>query len=423
MNPVSKIAKLLRTPDKVLIDLENKMQKITGKKEVLDKIVKKHDENIKAKLEKLGLAGNRPLLAEKVYETLVDKVKKDNQALFGHFHKPDLSTQIGCRTLINAVKELTGDLTGFYLKKEKAKELFRLNPPRQIMKSLGYGGDVEKMLEREDIFELFCALRFVEEKDWLNNVFFKTYDILTKNDFEKRKIKVMVLPERWGKIGQKFMGKKLHHMSHLKELGLIFVIPATNSDLEKIIYLFFMTLHYSYEVDWHSRLFESYSQEKDFIKKMLNALKVEATSTPLPNEEKMSWRIVPNYLAKNDSNDFRLYEPHINPEAWFYTKTALAIEKFFRRFPEIGLGFWQDSDALAGYFPLDTANGKERALVSFDLFDNGISLLRQDVFENRQRYHQHEALWNKIFVDYIGEKTMESLMIENTNKGYVTLNS
>lgn len=411
--------------------MEKKMEKISGQKGIVEKIVQENDRQVERVLEELGFRDLAPkkikrgakLLnsptAEQVYQALIDKVKKDDQKLFEHFHQPDFSTALGCRSLINATKELTNHLKGFYLKENKAKELLLLNPPKQIMANLGYGADIEKMLAQEDTFEIFCALRFVEDSRWLNDVFFKPYRALTRDDFEERAIKVLVLPERWTGIGQKFLGKKLHHMSHLKELGVVFIIPVAKRAIGETLYLFFMTLHYIYEVDWYSRLFEKYSREEDFAEKMVNALKVEVTGHPLPDKKKMSWRIVAKYLAKSDPNDPRLAEPHISPEAWHYTKTASAINKFARRFPETGLAFWQGLDAVGDYFPVNSSG--EEKLISFDLFDNGISLLRQIGFESKYFYHQQEALWNKVFINYLGEEELDKIMVENLDKGYVTL--
>jgi len=70
------------------------------------------------------------------------------------------------------------------------------------------------------------------------------------------------------------------------------------------------------------------------------------------------------------------------------------------------------------YFP---SNSKKETLISFDLFDNGISLLRQAGFQSKYLYHQQEALWNKVFSEYMGEGTMDKLMMENLDKGYITL--
>jgi len=208
-------------------------------------------------------------------------------------------------------------------------------------------------------------------------------------------------------------------MSHLKELGLVFIIPVDQHHPGEIIYLFFMTLHYIHETDWYSKLFEKYSQDKDFTKRMMEVLKVEANGDPLPDHGKMSWRIIPSYLAKKDENDPRLAQPHINPEALFFAKTANLIQKFAERFPEIGLGFWDNLDITGEYF---SSNDSE-TLISFDLFDNGVYLQQGQVdFNAKYLYHQQEALWNEIFSQYMGQEAMEKLMIDNLDKGFVTLN-
>src|SRR3989338_8169872 len=357
MKPKAKIAKLLRTSEEVILDLERKMEGVSGKKGVIEKIVGENEKKIKQKLTDLAFGRWTPKTlgvhlpnAEEVYIALIEKTKQTDQALFKHFHQPDFSTAIGCQTLINATRELTGDVSGFYLKREKAAELLRLNPPKNIMAALGYGTDIEKMLAYEDIFEIFSALRFIEDETWLNDVFFRPYENLK-------------------------------------------------------------------EVDWHSNLFKEYSSQKDFAKKLISALKVEVSGLPLPDKEKMSWRIVAKYLGKKDPNDPRLFEPHTSPEAWHFTKTNRAIEKFSSHFPELELDFWRDLDWAGEYFIF---NGEE-TLISFGLYDNGIALLKQGGFESKYLYHQQEALWNKIFMEYMGEEMMDKLMREGLERGYITL--
>jgi len=423
------MAELLRgTPKEVILNLDKKMEKVTGKKGVIEKIVQENERKVEEKLRELGQGqspGDSPqrtvlVTAEEVYQALIEKVKYNDQALFKLFREPEFATTTGCRILINSIYELTGPLKGFYLKKEKANELLKLNPPKNIMAALGYGDDIEKMLKQEDPLEIFCALRFVENSQWLNDVFFKPYQNFTKDDFEERKIEVRVLPERWLGIGQKFLGQKLHHMSHLKELGQVFVIPIARHNPGETLYLFFMILHYLYEVDWHSRLFKMYSQTNQNLgRKMIEALKVGVTGQALADQEKMSWRIVPKYLAKSDPNDPRLFEPHVSPEAMFYTDTHSAIQKLAQRFPELKLDFWQDLDFVGEFF--HSKELSKEVLVSFDLIDNGISLLKQSNIESKYLYHQQEALWNKIFVEYMDEQVLEKLMMENFDKGVITL--
>ena len=148
MKPTAKIAKLLRTPEKIILDVEKKMEKISGKHGIMEKIVQENEEKVKRSLTELfpEAKSKDTLNAEQVYNGLIEKTKQTDQALFKHFHKPEISTSVGCQVLINAAKELTGDLSGFYLRKEKAAELLRLNPPKNIMAVLGYGNDMEKTI-------------------------------------------------------------------------------------------------------------------------------------------------------------------------------------------------------------------------------------------------------------------------------------
>lgn len=405
------LAKLLRTPGEVIFDLAEKMDRIAGKEGVIDKIVREIEKKTDKQLAEMGFAGRDPD-PDEVFQSLSKKTNEANDALYQHFGRPDFSKKEDYQKLLETIRVLFGQSKGFYLKEGKAGDLFRKNPPMRIMKELGYG-DVEEMLAQEDIFELFCALRFVEDNDWMNKVFFVPFKDLTRDDFEKREIKLMVLSEKWAGIGEKFLGEKLHHMSHLKEMGVVFVIPVKKTNPGETLYLFFMTLHYLFEVDWHSRLFEMYSQEDSFAQKMIAALKVETSSMVLPDEEKMGWRIVPAYLAKKNENDPRLFEPHISPEAWHYCRVVKLLAEFSRKHPELGLDFWVDSDASARII-------KDK-LVSFDLFDNGVALVSQIGFEPKYLYHQQEALWNEIFVQYLGEEKLDKLMIENLDKGFVIL--
>jgi len=127
--------------------------------------------------------------------------------------------------VLDFIKNNQPPLIGFFLKKEKAEELFKNEPPRKILSYLGYQS-VEEMLKNEDFDEVFAALRFVEDGEWLNKVFFKQYEGLTAQDFEEREIKLKALSEKWRPAAEKFVTKKYHNISHLKEFGVIFIIPV-----------------------------------------------------------------------------------------------------------------------------------------------------------------------------------------------------
>ncbi|PIY74268.1 MAG: hypothetical protein COY85_03705, partial [Candidatus Portnoybacteria bacterium CG_4_10_14_0_8_um_filter_40_50] len=85
--------------------------------------------------------------------------------------------------------------------------------------------------------------------------------------------------------------------------------------------------------------------------------------------------------------------------------------------PNANLDFWRGIDDFAGeIFP---AGKKGDDIVSFDLLDNVISLTHGGL--GKYLYHQQEALWNKIFIEYMGEEKLESAVVENLKRGYIEL--
>jgi hypothetical protein len=131
----------------------------------------------------------------------------------------------------------------------------------------------------------------------------------------------------------------------------------------------------------------------------------------------LRWRIIQRYLAKIDPQDPRLFEPHINPETVHWLKAEREMDDLAQKNPQIKLGFWRGVDDFVG--EILPAGRKGEDIVSFDLLDNVISLTRGGL--SKYLYHQQEALWNKIFIEFMGEEKLEELLIENIEKGFIEL--
>ena len=63
-------------------------------------------------------------------------------------------------------------------------------------------------------------------------------------------------------------------------------------------------------------------------------------------------------------------------------------------------------------------SGQEQ-LVSFDLIDMIMSVVKKG--QVKYLYHQQEALWNKIFSEYMGRERMNRLIEENLISGFIKL--
>ena len=416
MTSIQKISQLLRTPENVLADLFDKMEKLTGQTGVAEKIVAENQIIVKRKLEELGILAEKAD-AQYVEAALLKKTKEADEAFYDFLGRPDFGSQAGCKKMIKIIKDTKlGAESGFFLKEEKLRDFLVLNPPKNILRTLGYK-NVGEMLGKEDSYEIFAALRFVEDEKWLNKVFFRPYNDLRADHFEEREIKVAVLSEKWAAIGQQFAGKKLHHISHLKELGFVFVIPTKKEQFSgQSLETFSLILHYLHEIDFYSKLFRKYSAGPGFGENLVKLLSGVITDS-MPSDDKVLWRIVVRYLAKIDENDPRLFEPHVNPETIYWLKAEKEMDELARKNPQIKLDFWRGVDDFVGeVFP---AGKKGEEIVSFDLLDNVISLTHRGL--GKYLYHQQEALWNKIFIEFMGEDKLEETIVENIEKGYIEL--
>ena len=414
MYSYEKIAKILRADKDVLKEIEEKMRLIVGHNEVLDKICEENEKIIKNRLDSLNVKEGR---AANIYQSLIDKLKITDEKIFNLFEKPVCDSGEGCKTLLNFAREISGIEPGFFIKEEKAKEFLTNIPPQNILKSLKYE-NVGELVKNENVFEIYSALRFMEDRDWLNNVFFKQYESLVPEDFEQRKIKVTVLNNQWKRAADNFLKKKYHNISHLKELGIIFVIPTKLQTPGETLRTFSLILHYFHEIDFYSRLFEKYAKEENFALKIISSLKGDVLDNRFSAEDLgKKWLIVQRYLAKEDEYDWRLFEPHINPEAIHWTKAENDISRLGEKFNLPELNFWRDLDWVGDFFPTETGID---SLVSFNMIDAVMDLVQQKEMI-KYLYHHQEALWNKIFISFVGEKETEQLIIENFDKGFVEL--
>jgi len=414
---IKKIAKLLRASTEVLADLFSQMEKITGRQDVAQKIFQENETMVAAKLKDLGIDREKAD-AQLIESAILKKVREADDVLFEYLGKPNFHEAGGCDKMIAVVAKISGVKKGFFLKEAKLRDFLFLNQPKNILAALGYA-NVQDMLAKEDLYEIFAALRFVEDEKWLNSVFFRPYNDLSPASFEERDLRVKMLSAKWAAIGEKFVGKKLHHISHLKEIGFIFVIPgqADNGGYRagQTIETFSLILHYIHEVDFYCRLFRIYAGKPDFGGNLVRLL--SGQFEPAVPGGQFHWRIIQRYLAKFDPHDPRLFEPHVNSETLHWMKAEKEIDKLARE-NKLPMEFWRGMDDFTGeIFP---AGKKGEEIVSFDLLDNVVSLTHGGL--EKYLYHQQEALWNKIFIEYMGEEKLEELAVENIEKGFIELN-
>ena len=283
------IARLLRSDVDTLSRLREKMAEKFGKDEVLDTLAVQNQLRVGILLEKLGVRERRAL---PIFNALIAKVGEDDRALKNAFGISG-TDGMGYGVLAARAAELAGLGAGFFLKWDKARELIHKNPPQKILSFFGYR-DTKELLEKEDIKKVFVSLRFAEDRAWLNTVFFGAYKALEAADFEKRPIEMLVLENKWLQMAEHFVQKKYHNVSHLKELGVIFVLPQDLTVPGEALRLFTLLLHYLHEIHFYSELFEKkahsisdplWTEGQSFTDFFTSALRGDIVDKRLPDGE------------------------------------------------------------------------------------------------------------------------------------------
>jgi len=313
----------------------------------------------------------------------------------------------------NLARKIARVERGFFLKKDRAEEILKKHRPENLLQYLKLKS-VEEAIKKYDVTEIFSALRFVESDEWMHQTFDKAYSQFTPDDFEERNIEIKVLGPEWHEVSQKFVAKKHHNVSHLKEFGIVFLNPIRENIPGKFLRDFALFFHYFHEVEFYSKLFRKYSESDNFAEKLKMLLRGDIPE--IYKAEPGEWLIIQRYLFKENPNDPRLFIPHVNPESMHWARGERDLTTFKSNEPRFDIGIWYNLDWIGAIFQ----DGDDE-VVSFDLEDNAMSLAAfMEGKEESFNYHQQEALWSKLFSEYVGgEEEMERLLIENFDKGII----
>lgn len=364
-------------------------------------------ERFKAKVRELGLDPNDSTGIE-IYNALLNLAKE---------HDHHLAKQIGGKDpedvhemiplVIDIVNKTDMPRKIWAIKKSVAKSFLKETPPTSIMERLGYTS-VDSMLKKENIFELMGALRFAESDEWLNE-FNTHYERLTPSDFETRDITLVQMPkDRWGDIAEHFIQKKRHFNTHLKEMGAVLILPPTQDRMPGVTTkLFSLTFHYYNEVRLYSAFFKLQQVKKDFGKIFVETLLADPDSSAVIAGQNIHWRVIQRYYGKlKDEYHPEMFEPHVQPEDLHWRR---AEEMMYQVDPE--LAFWQDLDYVAMMY-----DGRP---LTMNLMDVSLSYSNEIPYEERYIYHFTEALWNEVFIRYMGKKTLEDQILKQLDNDMI----
>jgi uncharacterized protein (TIGR00730 family) len=357
--------------------------------------------------------GLNPAVAtgEEVYRGLEARLESDIKRLVGIIGADEnRSEEVRYLVpfMVKAANSVKFNRKVFVIKHESAKNLLRKMPPKALMEKLGYD-DIEVMFAHEDFSELYTALRFSEGPEWLNK-YDELFETVTPDDYEERDLKIVVMDhDKYVDLAAHFVQKKLHNVTHTKEMGVIVVTPMHAETMRGLVLKTLPLLfHYMNEVKLYSTFFKLKSKQPHFGKTVVATLVADPGDASQMVGKKIHWRVIQRYLGKHKEDNISMiaFEPHVQPEDLHWRR---AEDLLYQLDPE--LKFWKDRDYVAlNYdgFP-----------VAFNLFDVSFGYSNRETYQNRYAYHFRESLWNEIFVRYMGFKNLASQVLEQLDNSMI----
>ncbi|SRR6266496_525771 len=383
------------------------LEEASGHKGIDTKLIGDIIEKTHEATRKLGL-DHHDTSGPELYHALLAKIKAHDQHLaraIGGTNAEDVQQLLPLIKL--AVEHARVPKSCWVLKKSVAREMLRKSPPPTIMKLLGHRS-VDSMLKHENLAEVYGALRFAESPDWLNK-FNEQYKSLRPSDFETRDIEIVVMPrDRWGDIAESFVYKKRHNITHLKELGIILMLPVKLHKLPGItITAMPLLFHYINEIRLYSAYFKLQQVKKNFGQIFVDTLIADPGKAAVMAGSHVHWRVIQRYFGKLESERHpEIFQPHVQPEDLHWRKAEDAL---YHIDPE--LGFWRDLDYVGRF-----VDGRP---VSLNLMDVSVGYCTDAPYEKRVIYHFRESLWNEIFMRYMGEQTLERQVLQQLDNDMI----
>ena len=297
--------------------------------------------------------------------------------------------------ILAKVRSLDMPKSCWVLKYSVAKKLLKDMPPKHVMKHLGYKS-IDSMLKREKIAEIYGALRFGESHEWLER-FIKGYKHLSSSDFEKRDIEITMMDaKKWGTMTQSFVEEKKHNITHLKELGVIYILPIPIRQMQGItITILPLLIHYINEIRLYSAYFKFQQVRPHFGGILVDTLISDPAHHAVMAGTHIHWRVLQRYYGRLKHNEHpEIFEPHVQSEDIHWRKAEEILYHI-----EPALKFWEDMDYVGQVY--------DGAPLSFNLMDNVLSYCNSLEYDERVTFHFRESLWNELMARYLGQENLE----------------
>ncbi|MBP6880666.1 hypothetical protein KBC31_03505 [Candidatus Saccharibacteria bacterium] len=404
---MSKLAKLLDATEPLFSASIRSLEKLTGEHSTDVTLLSEMQYKAISRMNEMKL-NTEDTTPEELFHGLQARIAEDNirlAKLIGGKNDSDVRHLVPL--MIKAAKESNVPQQTWALKGSVAKKLIREMPPKKMMEHLGYRS-IDSLLKRENLAEIYSALRFIEGDEWLDN-YNTLFKSVTASDFETRDIQIIEMDhDKWVDVADKFVTKKLHNVTHTKEMGTIVVVPMHRKRMKGLpLKTLALLFHYINEVRLYSSFFKLKSTSRTFGADMVETLIADPSEAAVIAGKHIHWRVIQRYFGKiKDESHPSAFEPHVHPEDLHWRRASEALIDLD---PE--LEFWRNTD-----YVLDNMSGE---IISFNLTDVSFGYSNEVDYKSRYVYHGRESLWNEIFMRYMGQGNLEKQILEQLDNDLI----
>ncbi|MDL2342043.1 MAG: hypothetical protein QFB87_03125 [Patescibacteria group bacterium] len=358
--------------------------------------------SLQAKLQQLGLDPH-DTTPQELYLALNSKLQADEAKLIKGL-RTRAATHISAEAdvvagMAHALERLPIKTNCYALKPVTFKQLIKAQPPKKVMKQLGYRS-IDSMLKQEPMAAIMAAAVIAESPSWQRHLFDR-YKKLTPSNFETRQLAI-VHPNsrRWLSLSANSVARQKHNLLAFPELGAIVLLPLpAAAPVGAVTASLALALHALNEVRASGTYLKLCQVRPDFG----TIVQSIATSEPQLQaqllDKQVSWQVIQRYYARLQQH-FRedLFEPHIQLDdlAWHGVEQAMS-------FIEPSLHFWQHSSHIGMLH--------NQKAVSLNIIDTALNVCNKLPFEQRVHSYFQKSLWHELQLQYLQPHIVEQTVL------------
>jgi hypothetical protein len=360
----------------------------------------------KRKLLELGLDPHDTTGPE-LYAALKQRLKADNARLSRVLQKAADSQDI-VASVAHALRIADIPRSSFALKLSVLKTLLKKQPPKHVMKQLGYRS-LDSMLKHESAAALL-ALAWLQEAPTWQKTLRDQYKRLQATDFEVRDITISTPDsERWTKLADSLVADQKHNVIALKELGAVVLLPLpTEAPESAMTATLTLALHSMNEIRAASTYLKLCQVKPDFGQIVQQVIADEPYLGAELLDQPVSWQMLQRYFARfTDAFRSELFEPHIQADDLSWHSVEDVLEQL-----EPSLAFWRGTEHLGLVY--------DHQPVSLNIVDVALAACNKLPYANRIVHYLQHSLRAELLLQYLQHERVEQTVLGHLQTELVT---